>query len=225
VASRRPRLLDLFCGAGGAAVGYHRAGWDVVGVDVVDQPRYPFRFRRADALAFPLTGFAAIHASPPCHDHTALAAFRGVDGSGWMLEATLARLAAAGVPWIVENVDRAHFHPAYYRVRLCGSSFGLGVRRHRWFASNVALMAMACDHRRQGQPLGVYGSSGGQGPSRGRKGSVAASATAMGIDWMTHRELAQAIPPAYTEHLGRQLLATVRPPRRQRPTTAKARPG
>src|SRR6516225_5115116 len=120
----RPRLLDLFCGAGGAAMGYHRAGFDVTGVDITDQPRYPFEFIQADAMTFALDGFDAIHASPPCQDHSALSAAAGKHGTGWMLPATLARLAQAGVPWIVENVAGAGDVMAG-SVVLCGTEFGL----------------------------------------------------------------------------------------------------
>ena len=94
----KPRLLDLFCGAGGASVGYHRAGFDVVGVDHRPQPRYPFEFHRADAMTFPMDGYDAIHASPPCHDHSPLSGPGGKDGTGWMLTATRERLASTGLP-------------------------------------------------------------------------------------------------------------------------------
>src|SRR6266404_9137838 len=95
----RPRLLDLFCGAGGAAEGYCRAGFAVTGVDISSQPRYPFTFIQADAMTFPLDGFDAVHASPPCQDHSATRDFGGDHGTGWMLTATRDRLAASGLPW------------------------------------------------------------------------------------------------------------------------------
>jgi DNA (cytosine-5)-methyltransferase 1 len=104
----RPRLLDLFSGAGGAAMGYHRAGFDVVGADLAPQPRYPFEFVQADAMTYPLDGFDAIHASPPCQDHSPLKARAGEHGNGWMLDATLARLADSPAVWVVENVGAAH---------------------------------------------------------------------------------------------------------------------
>ena len=204
----RPRLLDLFCGAGGAAMGYHRAGFDVVGVDRQPQPRYPFEFHQADANEYPLAGFDAVHASPPCHDHSTLRAVTGLDHrTGWMLNHTVQRLLANRVPWVVENVEGARMPADTYSIVLCGSSFGLGVRRHRRFATNILLMALPCDHKRQGQALGVYGHSGGRDrPGRGRKATAAQARTAMGIDWMSAYELAQSIPPAYTEYLGRQLI-------------------
>ena len=205
----RPVLLDLFCGAGGAARGYHAAGFDVVGVDHVDQPRYPFRFIRADATTFPLDGFDAVHASPPCQDHSA--ARMREHGTGWMLAATVDRVAASGLPWVVENVEGPTVTMAGWWVTLCGSSFGLAVRRHRRFGSNVLMLAPPCDHARQGTPLGVYGDGGGGSyPSHnGTKASRVEAPAAMGIDWMTHAELVQAVPPAYTEHLGRFLLDSV----------------
>ncbi len=103
----RPRLLDLFCGAGGAAEGYCRAGFAVTGVDISSQPRYPFTFIQADAMTFPLDGFDAVHASPPCQDHSATRDFGGDHGTGWMLTATRDRLAASGLPWVIENVRGA----------------------------------------------------------------------------------------------------------------------
>lgn len=206
----RPLLLDLFSGAGGAAMGYWRAGFDVVGVDHIPQPNYPFEFIEADAMTYPLDGFDVIHASPPCQDHSALASRNRTHGTGWMLEATIERLRASGRPWIVENVGNAQFPPDIWRVQLCGSSFGLRVRRHRWMATNVFLMVPPCDHGRQGTALGVYGHMGGGGNyGRGTKASTAEAPRAMGIDWMTPKELTQAIPPAYTHFLGEQLMRTL----------------
>ena len=200
------RLLDLFCGAGGAAVGYARAGFDVVGVDIVPQPHYPFSFIQADAMTYPLGGFDVIHASPPCQDHSTMVHIRGGHGTGWMLDSTRRRLAASGLPYVIENVESADMPGA---LILCGSSFGLGangrgLRRHRRFESNLFLMGPPCACPRR--IVGFYGTGGpGQG-NRGYKGTMAEAVTAMGIDWMTRRELSQAIPPAYTQHIGEQLL-------------------
>jgi DNA (cytosine-5)-methyltransferase 1 len=201
--------LDLFCGAGGAAVGYHRAGFDVVGVDIVSQPHYPFEFHRGDAMTFPLDGFDVIHASPPCQDHSSLSARVGLHGTGWMLAATLDRLEDLDVPWVVENVPGSGVDMPGQWMVLCGSAFGLGVRRHRLFTSNLLLLAPSCDHRRQGTPLGVYGTGGGGVMTRGVKATPAEARVAMGIDWMTRAEIAEAIPPAYTELIGHQLLAHI----------------
>ena len=191
-------------------MGYHQAWPDaeIVGVDLHPQPRYPFTFVQGDATACPLDGFDFVHASPPCHDHSALRSRTGLDhGTGWMLEHTLARLEAWGGPWVVENVDQADFGPRF-KVRLCGSSFGLKVRRHRWFASNALLVSLPCDHAGQGQPLGVYGTGGGGQMTRGRKATPAEARDAMGIDWMNRYEISQAIPPAYTRFLADQLRPT-----------------
>src|SRR5215469_3419763 len=111
----RPRLLDRFCGAGGAAMGYHRAGFNVVGVDIKPQPRYAFEFHQGDALdeefIASLGHFDAQHASPPCHDHTPLTSVAGTDGTGWMLTAARERLEGGGLPWVIENVEGAPMRP------------------------------------------------------------------------------------------------------------------
>jgi len=205
----RPRLLDLFCGAGGAGMGYHRAGFDVTGVDIEPQPRYPFEFRQADALTFPLDGFDAIHASPPCRDHTMLATMAGKVGNGWMLGATRDRLITSGRPWIIENTSKA---PMAAHIILCGTMFGLGtgpyeLRRHRLFeTSGLYLLTPQCQHRRRA--IGVYGHGGGLDRDNryGTLANKAESADALQIDWMIRSELSQAIPPAYTEYIGRALL-------------------
>lgn len=221
----RPRLLDLFAGAGGASVGYHRAGFDVVGVDNRPQPRYPFTFHQADALEFAATfdwsTVDAVHASPPCHDHSTVTGRNrkasGPKGTGWMLDATIDLLVALGKPFVVENVDTADFPRKVYRIRLCGSSFGLDVRRHRWFATNVPMLAPPCSHRLQtprfrsldsrqkslASVIGVHG-------HLNYPGEFALRCAAMGIDWMTNAELSQSIPPAYTTYVGEYLLAAIR---------------
>lgn len=199
----RPRLLDLFCGAGGCSVGYHRAGFDVVGVDIVPHPDYPYEFHQADAMTFPLDGFDAIHASPPCQAFTTARVIHGrahVD----LLTPTRARLLteAPGVPYIIENVPGAPMRADFV---LCGSMFGLRSEhgrliRHRWFEVNWPHLPMvsACNH--SGPTVSVFGHGGHvyHGVSDWRE--------VMGIDWMTRDDLAQAIPPAYTEFVGRQLL-------------------
>lgn len=213
-----PRLLDLFCGCGGCSVGYYRAGWDVVGVDHARQPDYPFEFHRADATRFPLDGFDAVAASPPCKLHTALNGFaRNRPPTLFDLHTDLIgvirdRLVASGLPYVIENVVGA---PLLDPVTYCGSSFGLRVRRHRLFESNVPLTAPPCDHATQGHPVGVYGLGGNWSPKHrasqtGERVWGAEGAKALGINWCTDQSrLSQAIPPAYTEHIGRQLLAHV----------------
>lgn len=212
----RPVLLDLCCGAGGAAMGYHRAGFDVVGVDAVAQPDYPFPFLLGDVLTYPLTGIDAVHASPPCKRFTvarrvsqASPQLTMFDPHPDLLTPTLARLTASGMPFVVENVPGSPM-PAD-AVTLCGSMFGLTVRRHRLFATSWAATAPPCAHDRQTEVVGVYGTGGAWARTApgggGRKVSGAAAAAALGIDWTDYQPaLAQAIPPAYTEHLGRQLI-------------------
>lgn len=208
----RPRLLDLFCNAGGATRGYQLAGFHVVGVDIDPQPDYcGDEFHQADALEFDLAGFDAIHASPPCQSFTAYRRRGSGVGDGYpdLIDPTRRRLEQAGVPWVIENVAGA---PLRNAVMLCGSSFGLDIRRHRYFESNVALLAPPCDHAwqtprfpsatnrtnlRRTVEVGVW------------RIPLEVQQRAMGIGWMPLRALSEAIPPAYTEHLGRQLLAAI----------------
>jgi DNA (cytosine-5)-methyltransferase 1 len=156
------RLLDLFCGAGGAAMGYHRAGFDVVGVDHRPQPNYPFEFIETDALTFlreggPIRGwFDAIHASPPCQAYSAGARMRNgyAKDHPRLIEPLRELLIQTGLPYVIENVPEA---PLRSPMRLCGSQFGLDVRRHRAFESNVLLLSNGCTHDHQGVVVGVYG--------------------------------------------------------------------
>lgn len=206
----RPRLLDLFCGAGGAAMGYHRAGFEVVGVDIKPQPNYPFEFHQADApeAARRWERFDAIHASPPCQSFTAYRRKGHGVGDGYpdLITDTRAHLRMIGIPYVIENVPGA---PLEDPVQLCGSSFGLDVRRHRLFETNWPLDVPLCDHSwqkprfppatnrtnlRKTVEVGVW------------RIPLETQQAAMGIDWMTLPELSEAIPPAYTEHIGRQLL-------------------
>lgn len=210
----KPRLLDLCCGVGGCSVGYARAGYDVVGVDIARQPHYPFTFHQADALTYPLDGYDVVHASPPCKRFTVANrvhkanTLRLFDPNEDVLTPMLERLRASSAVWIVENVVGAPM-PAD-AVTLCGSAFGLRVRRHRLFASSVPLRGTTCDHEAQGQPVGVYGNGGAWTRTAAGGGGVKVAgpeaADALGIDWCTdQRYLSQAIPPTYTEYIGRQL--------------------
>jgi DNA (cytosine-5)-methyltransferase 1 len=207
----KPRLLDLFCGAGGAGMGYHRAGFEVVGVDLTDQPNYPFEFHQADAMTFDLGGFDAVHASPPCQDHSVLN--RGSHGTGWMLGATVERLSAAGVPWVVENVVGPKVTMGGYWFTLCGSSFGMRVRRHRRFGSSELVLSPPCRHAEQGRPFTIIGHGGGRLDSKhSMKPNAKDFWRYMDMPWMEGKPpygVAQAIPPAYTEFIGAQLLRPV----------------
>jgi DNA (cytosine-5)-methyltransferase 1 len=209
-------------------MGYHRAGFEVVGVDIEPQPHYPFEFHQADAIdvlrwegtaAIDPYDFDVIHASPPCHDHANVSGrnrkAQGVKGTGWMLNATIDRLRFIRQPWVVENVETAKMNEDVYRLRLCGSSYGLDVRRHRWFASNVLMLAPPCAHRLQTprfrsldsrRPKGKLATVVGVHGHLNYPGELELRCQAMGIDWMTNDELSQAIPPAYTEWIGRNLI-------------------
>lgn len=211
----KPRLLDLFCGAGGCSMGYHLAGFEVVGVDINLQPNYPFEFHCADALTFPLNGFDAIHAPPPCQPFTRMA--KGLlESQGRkkehpeLIDPIRERLIGSGLPYVIENVEGA---PLLAPIRLCGSSFGLNVQRHRLFELSFFMLSPQCLHGRwtadkpplhrlqeRSKVVGCYGHG------RGKGDTVEAWSKAMGITWMTRKELAQAIPPAYTEFIGRQLM-------------------
>lgn len=206
----RPRLLDLFCGAGGCSVGYHRAGFDVVGVDINPQPRYPFPFFQDDALEFIKTvirdgcDFDVIHASPPCQAWSV--ANNQKRSYPELIEPVRNLMEISKRLYVIENVPAA---PLRSPIILCGLSFpSLNVKRHRAFESNVTLMSPGCgDHRRD--YLVIFGHecrSRRHGKAAGRKNKLADGRIAMDIDWMTRGELSQAIPPAYTEYIGRQLI-------------------
>lgn len=220
-----PRLLDVCCGGGGASKGDAVAGFDVFGIDIAPQPRYPWPFYRGDALDVlreVVTGAAhyrfgpidAIHASFPCQLFTAYRRKgRGVgDGYPDLIAEGRALLKATGLPYVVENVAGA---PLENPVRLCGSSFGLDVQRHRLFESNVPLMTPPCAH---GWQTPRFPAATNRRPMSRRTVEVGVwripldvQRRAMGIDWMTLDEFSQAIPPAYTEHIGRQLMAQIQP--------------
>lgn len=223
---KRPLLLDLFCGAGGAAVGYHRAGFDVIGVDIEPQPHFPFEFHQADAVSIlrgmdnwpnfngelwrPST-YAAIHASPPCQDHTKLYVPEK-HGTGWMLAAAREHLESIGLPWVIENVPGA---PMRVDVELCGCMFGLGsgernLYRPRWFETSWRAFSLRPPCHHKGRAITVAG-HGAQGSWEYEGGAPTQDdrKRAMGIDWMNRNELGQAIPPAFTEHVGGLLMDVV----------------
>ena len=197
----KPRLLDLYCGAGGAAVGYHRAGFEVVGVDNKPQPHFPFEFIQADALTFPLDGFDAYHASPPCQRFSVMTHIHNNSSiHPDLVDPTRQRLLLTGKPYVIENVPKA---PIRNDLMLCGTMFGLKMPRHRIFESSVPmpLLTLSCNH------LDVYDPYHGGEMARNERGKLA---VAMGIDWfMTRPEVREAIPPAYTEYIGKHLLASL----------------
>ena len=208
------RLLDLFCGAGGAAMGYHRAGFEVVGVDIKPQKHYPFEFHCADAFAFLEKHgqeFDVIHSSPPCQGFSDLKKMHNAKQHTDLLTPIRQALKALGKPYVIENVEGAPMHR--YLV-LCGTMFNLGteqaeLRRHRRFETSPYIAPVEpCRHRQKSRVIGVYG---GHGRDRRRTVNTQDFSTddrrlAMGIDWMNGQELSQAIPPAYTEWIGRRLL-------------------
>jgi len=210
-----PRLLDLFCGAGGAAMGYQRAGFYVVGVDIAPQPDYcGDEFHQADAMTWPLDGFDAIHASPPCQAYSTMGNRSRLPAPD-LLPPTLERLGRVTVPWIVENVAGAKRLMPNAFV-LSGGMFGLGVHRPRYFASNC-LILVPVRHRPPPGGVGVYGRAAdgrrlwqrqSNGTYRAPR-SLEEAQTAMGMDWADWHGTKEAIPPAYTEWIGHQLIAHV----------------
>lgn len=211
MSNQRPRLLDLFCGAGGAAMGYYRAGFDIVGVDINTQPRYPFEFHQSNALEYPLSGFDAIHASPPCQDH--METPHKPHGTGFMLEAIRDRLEQSGVPWVIENVQNRRANHMRPDFALCGCMFGLlHLRRVRWFETSWHGNAELPPHDHRAPAISVVGRGTPSWVRKklGRNPTIIEYRTAMGIDWMNRNELSQAIPPAYTEFVGRHLMEQLR---------------
>jgi DNA (cytosine-5)-methyltransferase 1 len=216
----KPRLLDLFSKAGGSAMGYHRAGFEVVGVDIEPQPRYPFEFHQGDALEFLAEHgheFDAIHASPPCQDYSHTRSLHAVHYPRLIAPVRLMLLGLGHPTWVIENVEGARAHMRN-PVTLCGSSFGLGVRRHRLFETSPPIWhTPACAHYLQPAPVDVTGTGASRtGPRLDGKGgnsrkprNLAHAREVMGIDWMTRRELSEAVPPAFTEYLGELLMEQI----------------
>lgn len=200
---KRPRIIDAFSGAGGCSVGYARAGFEVVGVDVNPQPRYPYEFIQADALEVLadrefVESFDAIHASPTCQTFARVTAWRGArEDHPDLLTPTLELLARYSLPWVVENVPEAPLRPDYL---LCGTQFGLDVKRHRvfqrgnWTAYDL-LPPCQCYRNRRLLPF--------------EHKNERAFGDALGCEWMTNKEARQAIPPVFTEFIGQQLLAAL----------------
>lgn len=217
---RKLRCADLFCGAGGAAMGLHQAGFEVIGFDIKPQPHYPFEFNLKDALQVDLSRFDCVWASPPCQLYTRMnqgliqAQGRAKDHPD-LIASVREKLIASRLPYIIENVPGA---PLINPIMLCGSAFNLNVQRHRLFESNVFMLEQPCQHgiwekdkpalhrlskNQKSRVVGVYGNG------RGKGDTVSAWKNAMGIDWMTLEELKLAIPPAYSLYLGRQLILSI----------------
>lgn len=214
----RPRLLDLFCCEGGAAMGYHRAGFDVVGVDQYPQPLYPFEFVQADALSVVdmLPNFDAVHASPPCQYWSTSTASTGhPDDHPDLIRPVAAMLHTSGLPYVIENVIGS---PLRRDVMLCGTMFGLQVYRHRVFELGgwFTLSNMTCRHRPDVPTIDVTGHAGGRQQTV-RPGfpikyyDADHAREVMGMPWASGYGCTQAIPPAYTEWIGSQLLDAIRP--------------
>lgn len=206
------KLLDLFCGVGGASVGYAEAGFEVTGVDLKHGKRYPFTYIKANVLDVLqdkefIAGFDVIHASPPCQTHSITKHLRNAQGKSTskvdLIPETRLGLILSGKPYIIENVVGS---PLHNPIMLCGSAFGLKVRRHRIFESNIKLQGTTCDHKTQGRPIGVYGSLRDEIPKGGKTAdSIEQAREAMGMPWAIWSELVEAIPPAYTKYLGEQI--------------------
>lgn len=200
-------ILDLFCGAGGAAMGLHRAGHKVVGVDIEPQPNYPFEFIRADALSFDLEGYDVYWASPPCQAYSRVCVNLRNAGNEYpdLIGATRQMLNETGKPYIIENVEGA---PLRRDIMLCGMMFNLKLIRHRLFEIH-GFHVQQPFHRKHkprikspnGKTKGRFCTVAGQGHD-GFSNKISDWKIAMGIDWMTKKELTQAVPPAYAEYIG-----------------------
>ena len=222
--SHRPKILDLFCGVGGAASGYNRAGFEVVGVDIVEQPRYPFEFCHNDALRHMkrvlagVESYDAIHASPPCQAFTAYGRTGCVrDDHPNLIPETREMLIASGLPYVIENVPGA---PLIDPVQICGTGLGIRVRRHRLFETNWPLRGVPCAHKRFTDRIFPGSSNRPNGRTVMNVGEyrvpLATQREVMEMPWSDLYGIAQAIPPAYAEMIGVQLMQLIEQVNRQR---------
>jgi DNA (cytosine-5)-methyltransferase 1 len=207
----KPRLLDLYCGAGGASAGYDRVGFEVTGVDINPQKNYPFHFNQGDALEFLYEYghyFDAIHASPPCQRHSAMSNCRPGLAEKYpdLIDATRQALLEFNKPWVIENVPGS---PLNNPITLCGQMFGLELYRHRLFESNIDLdEPVHPDHVMPASKAGHW-KPGTVMSISGHIAPIAKAREVMGIDWCNREELAEAIPPAYTEYVGKQFMGWI----------------
>lgn len=221
------RLLDLFCGAGGASVGYYHAGFNVTGVDIKKQKHYPFTFFQADAMTFNISGFDVIHASPPCQQYSACKTMHSCKDKNYpdLIAPIRSKLIASGSVYVIENVKGA---PLINPNKLTGLMFGLRMHRERWFESNVFIFTPE-NRGYCGQVVGKNGMVSMIGGGDSGRGRIPADhrrkiawQKASQIDWMTCKELTQAIPPAYTKWIGEQLMTyLIDEPPRNDPATEK----
>lgn len=201
----KPRMLDLFCGGGGASVGYSMAGFDVTGVDISHQPHYPFKFIRGDALTFNLDGYDIIHASPPCQRFSVGTPDRSKHPD--LIDAIRQRLINQGVPYVIENVRHA---PIRADIVICGCMVGLPrIKRRRHFEVNPRLFVLSSPCQHPGPVITVtgHGTTSGNRKTLGRNVPIKEMREVMGIDWMNRDELSEAIPPAYTKFIGDLMMA------------------
>jgi DNA (cytosine-5)-methyltransferase 1 len=208
------RVLDLYCGAGCAGEGYRRAGFDVVGVDILQQPNNPHAFIQAGALEYLAEHggeYDLIHASPPCQTFTVYRNCRPGHKPKWpdLIDATRKALVDSGRPWVMENVPGA---PLLDAAQLCGTSFGIRVRRHRLFEASFHIHPRACDHGLFTDRIFPGSSNRPNGRTVCNIGEyrvpLAIQKEHMGVDWdLTLGELSLGIPPVYTEHVARSFLA------------------
>ena len=200
------RALDLFCCAGGAGMGLHRAGFEVVGVDIEPQPHYPFEFHQVDAVSFPTVGFDFIWASPPCQAFTLCHRIRSNEHPD-LVRPIREKLIASGVPWCIENVPGA---PLINPIELCGAMFGLRTYRHRLFECSFPIKAPPHPpHVSRTAKMGRPPKPGEFMHVVGNFSGVKIAREAMGISWMPRDKLREAIPPAYSEFIGRAAIASM----------------
>ena len=210
----KPKLLDLFCGAGGASKGYYLAGFEVEGVDIEPQPHYPFKFYQAEALGFPLEGYDAYHASPPCQEYSnsfIIMSRNSPKRYAQLLGVVRELLKTTNKPYVIENVMGSRFSPrqedglqAHY---LCGTMFGKEYHRHRLFETTFLWLSPG---KCRGKVMAGYGTgikTRRMTLAHERKDIITAALLQFGIDWMRHNEeIKEAIPPAYTEYIGKYLM-------------------